>query len=186
MSQNSRSQYISHQLSTSGLLSIQELSLLTIINSRPHYCLENLSELARMMTRSVRTVQRTIEKLVSKGIIKRTYTTFKRLKLEIVAMSKQNDLLNGGLIAQVFKYCAFKKKKKIRHLDSTNHDSLHDITYLSGINMTTMSESINRSNENKSILPDFVKKMGKSLKTEQEFMLEKQRQIAEFRKLQEI
>jgi DNA-binding MarR family transcriptional regulator len=169
----SRSQYISHKLITSTMLSIQEISLLSIINSRPHYCLENLTELGRLMNRSARTVQRTIEKLVSKGIVKRTYTTFKRLKLVIVSMAEQESLLNGGIMAQVFKYCSFKKRKKIKGLR-------HDTTSMSELNTTLMSDSINRRKENKSIFSECLKKMQKGPKDEIAFEREKERQLKEF------
>jgi predicted transcriptional regulator len=154
----------------SELLSPIEKALLSIINTRPQYCLENLATLGKSLNRSRRTVQYTIDKLVSKGLVIKQYTTFKRLKLVLVTMEQQTKLIKGGLFAQVFKYCAFKKQRKINALPP-------DVQSVAQLNVQSVARSIRRSNEKKSISEIDLKTIPKGFKSSLEIAKEKARQL---------
>lgn len=137
-----RSQYISHELIINGLLSSLDISVLAYINTRPQYCLENLETIAKAIHRSKRTIQRSLERLVGKGIIKRRYTTFKRLVLTIVSLDEQKEITKTGGVLNMLKYCAFKNRKR---------DAMIQATEMSQLKATEMSHPISRSNKIKSI-----------------------------------
>jgi DNA-binding Lrp family transcriptional regulator len=126
-------------------LSPVERSLLQVVSTRPQYCLENLNELGRLLQRSARTVQRAITTLTQKGILKKTYTMFKRIKLVLATLDEQDKIAKGGPIAQALRYCNFMKSKKKKS------DAVYDTTPVSGIYTTPVSGSINTSNKIKSI-----------------------------------
>lgn len=160
-----RSQYLSYKLLDTSLLNPVERSLLQVITVRPEYCLENLATIAASINRSIRTVQRAIDTLLQKGIITKKYTTFKRMILRVVSIEDQDKLASGGLITQVLKFCKFAKSKKKRP----------DMTLVSGIDTTSVSESIKSSNKENSILNTLLKKndfKGKNLEEEKKSQLE--------------
>jgi DNA-binding Lrp family transcriptional regulator len=126
-------------------LSPVERSLLQVVSTRPQYCLENLNELGRLLQRSARTVQRAITTLTQKGILKKTYTMFKRIKLVLATLDEQDKIAKSGPIAQALRYCNFMKSKKKKS------DAVYDTTSVSGIYTTPVSGSINISNKIKSI-----------------------------------
>lgn len=167
----SRTQYINHEAFQKMYLSPIEASLMLHINSRPNYCLENLSTLAYAMKRSIRTVQRAIQGLLQKGLIKRKYTNYKRLILTLVSMDEQKEVVSKGAFHQIMKFCNFAKSKK-----KSSHTTL-----VSGLDTTSVSESINISNKKKSILNTGLKIMKKGLKSDFELALEKQRQLAAYK-----
>jgi hypothetical protein len=145
-----------------------ERSLLQVIHTRPQYCLENLEELGRLIQRSARTVQRAITTLVQKGILQKTYTMFKRIKLVLASLEEQSKIAKSGPVAQALKYCNFLKYKKKKS------DTVDDTTSVSGIYTTSMSGPINTSNKIKSIINTDLKLMNKTPKN---LELEKQRQL---------
>jgi hypothetical protein len=122
-----------------------ERSLLQVVSTRPQYCLENLNELGRLLQRSARTVQRAITTLTQKGILKKTYTMFKRIKLVLATLNEQDKIAKSGPIAQALRYCNFMKSKKKKS------DAVYDTTSVSGIYTTPVSHPINISNKIKSI-----------------------------------
>ena len=167
----SRTQYLHYMLPEAGILTSNEVHLLEIVKSRPQYYLENLSTLAASMNKSRRTVQYIINKLVMKGFLKKKYTTFKRMILTITSMEEQKKLMSGGMIAQVFKYCAFKKRPKINKLR-------HDVQPAAHIDVQPTAYSISNSNKNHSILSTGLKIMKKGFKSDFELRLERDRQVA--------
>lgn len=161
----SRTQYLSYKLLDLPLLSPTERALLQIIHIRPEYCLENLASLGRSINRSARTVQRAITTLIQKGIITKKYTTFKRIILKIVPLEDQEKIASGGVISQVFKFCKFAKSKIKRP----------DTTLMSGIDTTSVSEPINKSNKIKSIPNAILKNLDfghKNIENEKKRQLE--------------
>lgn len=142
---SARSQYLNYTYLLSMPLSPLERALLQVVHTRPQYCLENLSELGRLLQRSARTVQRAITTLTQKGILKKTYTMFKRIKLVLVTLDEQEKIAKAGPIAQALRYCNFKKSQRKKS------DAVYDTTSVSGLDTTSVAGSINRSNEIKSI-----------------------------------
>lgn len=156
MSKTVRTQYVSYKFLQNIILSPTEHALINMIMIRPNYCLENLDTIGKAMSRSARTVQRTIEKLIQKGIIEKHYTTFKRIVLKIKSLADQDKIAKNGIISQVFKFCAFKKRRK-----QLNNNAVYDATPVSGLDATPVSESIKRSNKEKSIINTGLKTIQK-------------------------
>jgi len=142
---HTRTQYLNYNYIISMPLNPVERSLLQVIHTRPQYCLENLEELGRLIQRSARTVQRAITTLVQKGILKKTYTLFKRIKLVLASMEEQLKIAKSGPIAQALRFCNFKKSQRKKS------DAVDDTTSVSGIYTTPMSGPISSSNKEKSI-----------------------------------
>lgn len=127
-----RIQFLDYDLVRSGRFSANELALLNIIQSFSERCEMNQGYLAKAMNKSTRTIQRTINSLVAKGMIRRTYTTFKRCVLVIVTLDVQKHLKTAsGMMKQALK--AVKKKTK-NLMKST------DMTSMSDLIMTSMSQ----------------------------------------------
>ena len=141
----SRTQYLNYNYIITMPLNPVERALLQVIHTRPQYCLENLEELGRLIQRSARTVQRAITTLVQKGILQKSYTMFKRIKLVLATMEEQVKIAKSGPIAQALRFCNFKKSQRKKS------NAVDDTTSVSGIYTTPVSGPINISNKIKSI-----------------------------------
>ena len=123
-----RAQFLHYDLIRSGRFTSNELALLNIINSYSQRCELKQEELAKMVTKSVATVRRTINSLISKGIIDRTYTVFKRCVLRIRTLDQQKELMTlGGILKQVLN----RRKKSMKSSDRSP---------MSEVNRSPMSE----------------------------------------------
>jgi predicted transcriptional regulator len=74
---------LTEKITKDTILTPSEHALINIIKMRSNYCCETLETIGNLMMRSGRTVQRTIDKLVFKSIIKKQYTTYKKIILTI-------------------------------------------------------------------------------------------------------
>ena len=101
MSQAPR-QSISYQIARSGQLSANELAVLHIISTYSEYCCpRRVADIGVMIKKSERTVRRALYGLIAKGLVKRTYTVFKRLVLRIVSHDIQRGLFGQNLVEKI-------------------------------------------------------------------------------------
>lgn len=98
-------------LTRSKQISANEHAVLRVIESHTQFLRVSLSELGEQIQKSARTVQRIINSLVRKGLIKKKYTLFKKLKLSIVSIEEQKKLMKFGMVKHALRK-VWKSKRK--------------------------------------------------------------------------
>lgn len=137
MSQSRQS--VDFVLIRSGQFSTVELAVISYINSFSEYCAPRaIADIGVAIGKSERTVRRAIDSLVLKGMITKTYRTFKRVTLRLVDLAHQKSIRGVGMI-----------KKVIRNVRKS-HNKSSDRTSMTDLIRTSMTEPIqNKDQENK-------------------------------------
>lgn len=173
MSSTVRSQFLDYNLIRSGRFTPVEHALLNVIVTFSERCEMNQTYLAKAINRSVRTVQRSIDSLIKKGIIDRSYTLFKRCVIRVKTLKQQAELMTaGGILKQLLK----KRKKRVIP---------HDMTPVSEVITTPVSQPTrSETPRNKTIKSELnfqQKDMGPGRNRSDEwFVSEKSRQLAAY------
>jgi hypothetical protein len=116
-----RVQYLDFNLIRSGFIKRSEHAILSYISSFSNRCCSKLDDIAIGTGYSRRTVQYAINKLVQKGLLKKSYTTFKRCVLQIVDLSVQKTLNSGSqILKSVFRFAKRIKKSSTKSSDVQN------------------------------------------------------------------
>lgn len=130
-----RTQVISYELVRSGKLTTVENALINYIGTFSQECRFKLSDIARGMQKSTRTVQRAINGLLKKGLINRRYTLFKRCVLSLASLEIQIKFAKNGLsmIKSILNFSKknFKNKKNPTKSSDVTSMSDHDVTSMS-------------------------------------------------------
>lgn len=94
---------------------MKEMAVLQYIQTYSTFCAPpSLKIMASAMQTSERTLRRTINLLVSKGMLIKRYRCFKRLHLEIVSLAVQKTLHGAGMVKKAL--CkSWKRFKKRSH-----------------------------------------------------------------------
>lgn len=169
-----RDQYLHYDLIRSGRFNSNELAMLQVIATYSQRCELKQSELARIMNKSIATIRRTMNSLISKGIIVRTYTVFKRCVLKIKSLKEQKELMTGlGIIKLI--------QKRTKSLMKSN-----DRSRMNELNRSPMSEPTRSKTQeenfkaNLNIFSETSQKIQGWL-NEREFAQRKNEQLAAFK-----
>lgn len=112
MEKTQRTNLLNYDLMRSNRFNRNERALLSILVTYSQHCSVSQGQLADWLCCSISTVQRTIRSLIAKGMIRKTYTLFKRCVLKLVSLDAQRELMSaGGIIKQVFKSATRQRKK---------------------------------------------------------------------------
>jgi len=84
-------QFLSNKLIRSGKFKPMELSILMLVSTYSEECKIPLALLTSMVNRSIRTVQKAIDSLVSKGALTKRHGLFNRVILKTVDFSEFAD-----------------------------------------------------------------------------------------------
>lgn len=141
-----RTQFVSYDLLRSGKINCVESAVINYINSFSKECRVKLSEIARGIQKSVRTVQRAINSLLKKGLINRTYTTFKRCVLSLMNLEIQTKVAKDGLaiVKNIFNWSSKNKKNSTKSSDVTSVSD-HDVT---SVSHPTRNETLKNKTKN--------------------------------------
>lgn len=115
-----RSQFLDYNLIRSGRFNSNELALLNVIITFSDRCEMSQGYLAKAINKSIPTIRRTINGLIKKGIVTRSYTVFKRCVIRIVSLDVQKSLMTiSGILKQAIK----SAKKHGKNLIKSNYRS---------------------------------------------------------------
>ena len=114
-----RSQFLSFELLRSGLIKDREYSVMCYIYSFSERCIpKSMKVMAKALHISTRWLTKIINRLVSKGLVRRRYMIFKRVCLTLVSLKEQlNIVRNGphkGMLKALGEHLAFKQMQANR------------------------------------------------------------------------
>lgn len=170
----SRVQFIHYNLLRSGRLSANEIAMLSVIQSYSQRCELKQIDIARSLNKSISTVRRTMNSLITKGLIVRTYTVFKRCVLRLASLKEQELLMTSwGVVKQ-----ALKAAKNL--MKSSDRSPMSELNR-SPMNEPTRSNNLRNKTEKSDL--NFNDRSSESERERQRRIEnERQRQLFEFKK----
>jgi DNA-binding MarR family transcriptional regulator len=114
-----RSQFLCFELLRSGLIKDREYSVICYIYSFSERCIpKSMKIMARALHMSTRWLTKIINRLVSRGLVRRRYMIYKRVCLTLVSLKEQlNIVRNGpykGMLKALEEHLAFKQMQRSR------------------------------------------------------------------------
>lgn len=114
MTKTERVQFVDFEMIRSVPMSPVEKALIGYIASFSECCAPKTIEMiGKSVNRSDRTIRRAINSLCARGLIKKTYRCFKRVRLQLVSRKAQRELMKAGvMIGNMLRQVSKKTREK--------------------------------------------------------------------------